>query len=156
MVDQEKVIGGASPSQPAASTGGMNDIGHRLVTLLELQTELFRIDLRNGVKRLVAAFLLLCAVVLAGIASACILLILIAEFLADLGLVRSAAFGIAALIGLAVTVAAAFVAFASLRASLRAFDGSREECLRTIRWVKNTLKHPTPNNRRHAGENGRH
>jgi hypothetical protein len=148
MVDQEKVSGNNTPRPSPPSADGVEDIAHRLVLLLELQTELFRIDFRNGMKHLILSGVFLCAVGLVSIAGGCILLIFLAELLADLVLPRSAAFGIVVLLAVGLVAAAAVAAWKCLQASLRVFDRSREEFGRTMQWVRHMLKHPTSTNPR--------
>jgi hypothetical protein len=121
----------------------MDGIMHRLVSLVELQAELFRIDVREGVVRLLASLILLVTAGAAGLASCCVALLLIAVLLVDVGgFSRGGAFAIAAAIGLVLTAGLAAAAGLCLRASLKVFDRSTAEWSRTIAWIKRTLKRP--------------
>ena len=126
MVDQETLRGDGSGSPSLAgssrtttpsgqATGGAEGIMHRLVSLVELQIELFRIDLRAGAIRLLASFVLLILAGLLGIASCCVALLLIAVLLVDGGgFSQSGAFAITAAIGLFVTAGLALAALLCL------------------------------------------
>ncbi len=84
----------------------MGELTHDIVSLAELQFELFRNDCRTGLKGLLVpvALLLLAGIVAAGTVP--VALILLAELLAQAaGLSRAAAFSIAALGGFIVAVA---------------------------------------------------
>jgi hypothetical protein len=144
MVDQEKLNerGNSSTSPPRQSSGG-DDILSRMVALAELQAELFRIDLRAGLQKLILSCILLGGVGAMSAASLCIALMFIAESLVDGGgLNRSAALIITAVVGLISTIGLIISAGLCLRASLRVFDRSREEWSRTIQWIKRILRHP--------------
>jgi hypothetical protein len=150
MVDQETVTGdGGLSSSPAGPhltsppTGGVDGIMHPLISLVELQAELFRIDVRDGVVRLLTPLILLALAGAVGLATCCVALFLIAELLVDLGgFSRGGAFAIAAAAGLILTAGLVVAAGLCLRASLTVFDRSKAECSRTIEWIKYTLKRP--------------
>jgi len=123
----------------------MGELTHDIVSLAELQFELFRIDCREGFKRILVpvAVLLVAAVVAVGTVP--IALILVAEFLAQAaGLSRAAAFSIAAMSGFFVALAIGVVGWSCLRGVVRVFERSREELTCNMNWIKHALKRPAP------------
>ena len=128
------------------SEGVAKDLGeltHDVVSLAELQFELFRNDCRDGLKGLLipVALLLLAGILAAG--SVPVALIFIAEILAQTaGLSRAAAFSIAALGGLIAAAALGVVGWSHIRGVGRVFERSREELARNMSWIKQSLKRP--------------
>ena len=91
---------GSTTAPPDGVAKDMGELTHDIVSLAELQFELFRNDCRKGLKGLLVpvALLLLAGIVAAGTVP--VALIFLAEFLAQAaGLSRAAAFSIAALGG---------------------------------------------------------
>jgi hypothetical protein len=134
-----------STSPPNGVAKGMGELAHDIVSLAELQLELFRIDCREGLKRMLVpvALLLVAGIVAAGTVP--IALILVAEFLVQAaGLSRAAAFAIAALGGFIVAVAMGIVGWSCIRRVVRVFTRSREELTRNMTWIKHALKRPAP------------
>ena len=121
------------------------ELTHDMVSLAELQFELFRSDCREGMKGLLipVALLLFAGIVAAGTVP--LALIFLAELLAqDAGLSRAAAFSIAAVSGLIVAAALGVVGWSRIRGVATVFERSREELARNITWIKNSLKRPAP------------
>ena len=135
---------GSTPP-PNGVAKGMGELMHDIVSLAELQFELFRIDCREGLKRMLipVALLLSAGIVAAGTVP--VALIFMAEFLAQVaGLSRAASFSIAALSGFIVAVAMGVVGWFSLRGVVRVFARSREELTHNMTWIKQALKRPAP------------
>ena len=123
----------------------MGELTHDIVSLAELQFELFRIDCRDGLKRMLipVAMLLLAGIVATGTVP--ISLMLIAEILVQsAGLSRAAAFSIAALGGFIVAAAMGLVGWSYIRGVVRVFERSREELARNMAWIKHALKRSSP------------
>ena len=121
----------------------MGELTHDIVSLAELQFELFRNDCREGLKGLLipVALLLFAGIVAAGTVP--VALIFLAELLAQAaGLSRAAAFSIAALGGFIVAVALGVVGWSRIRGVGRVFERSREELTRNMTWIKHVLKRP--------------
>ena len=119
----------------------MGELTHDIVSLAELQFELFRNDCRKGLKGLLlpVALLLLAGIVAAGTVP--VALIVVAEFLAQAaGLSRAAAFSIAALGGFIVAVALGVVGWSHIRGVGRVFERSREELTRNMTWIKHIFE----------------
>lgn len=153
MVDQETISDRTSSSTNGKKAASLNDLVPRLVSLIELQAELFRVDLRDGLARLLVSCVLVGVAALAAMATACIALFFIASIFADLlGFSQMVALGIAMLIGIVLAVGLGAAAWASLRAGLQVFHRSWEEGARTVRWIKNTARHPMSANHPHDGE----
>jgi hypothetical protein len=133
---------GSAPP-PGGVAKGISEVMHDIVSLAELQCELFRIDCREGARRMLlpVALLLLAGIVAVGTVP--VALIFIAEFLAHVaGLSRPAAFAIAALCGVIVAAALGVAGWSCLRRVVRVFDRSREELTRNMTWIKHALKRP--------------
>ena len=107
---------GSTPAPPNGVAKDMGELTHDIVSLAELQFELFRNDCRKGMKGLLipVALLLLAGIVAAGTVP--VALIVLAEILAQAaGLSRAAAFSIAALGGFIAAVALGVVGWSRIR-----------------------------------------
>jgi Putative Actinobacterial Holin-X, holin superfamily III len=136
---------GSTPSPPNGVAKDMGELTHDIVSLAELQFELFRIDCREGLKQMLipVALLLLAAIVAVGTVP--IALILIAELLTQAaGLSRAAAFSIAAMSGFIVALVMGVVAWSYLRGVVLVFERSREELTRNMTWIKRALRRSAP------------
>ena len=139
------VRNGSTTGPPSGVAKDMGELTHDIVSLAELQFELFRNDCREGLKGLLipVTLLLFAGIVAAGTVP--VALILLAEFLAQVaGLSRAAAFSIAALGGFIVAVALGFVGWSRIHGISRVFQRSREELTCNINWIKHALKRPAP------------
>jgi len=136
---------GSTRSPPNGVAKNMGELTHDIVSLAELQFELFRIDCRDGLKRILipVAMLLVAGIVTAGTVP--IVLILFAELLVQTAnLSRAAAFSIAALGGFIVAAAMGLVGWSYARGVVRVFERSREELAGNMTWIKHALKRPSP------------
>jgi hypothetical protein len=123
----------------------MGELTHDIVSLAELQFELFRIDCREGIRRILIPTALLLFAGIVAVGTVPIAMILVAEFLVQVaGLSRAAAFSIAALSGFIVALAMGVVGWFCLRGVVHAFVRSREELTRNMAWIKHALKRPAP------------
>ena len=85
----------------------MGALAHDILSLAEMQLELFRVDCREGIRRILLPVALLLFAGIVAVGTVPIALILVAEFLVQsAGLSRAAAFSIAAMSGFIVAVAA--------------------------------------------------
>ena len=136
---------GSTPAPPNGVAQDMGELTHDIVSLAELQVELFRSDCREGLKGLLVPVALLLLAVVVAAATAPVALICIAEFLAQaVGLSRAAAFSIAALGGIIAAGALGVVGWSRIRGVERVFERSREELTRNMTWIKHVLKRPAP------------
>jgi hypothetical protein len=123
----------------------MGGLTHDIVSLAELQFELFRNDCREGLKGLLIPVALLLVAGMVAVGTVPIALLLMAELLAQVaGLSRASALSIAALSGLLAAVALGVVGWSHLRGAGRVFMRSREELIRNLTWIKHALKRPAP------------
>jgi hypothetical protein len=123
----------------------VGELTHDIVSLAELQFELFRIDCREGFKRMLVPVAVLLVAGVVALGTVPIALILVAEFLAQAaGLSRAAAFSIAAMSGFVVALAIGVVGWSYLRGVVRVFERSREELTCNMNWIKHALKRPAP------------
>lgn len=136
---------GSTPSPPNGVAKGMGELTHDIVSLAELQFELFRIDCREGLRRMLVPVALLLFAGIVAVGTVPIALMFIAELLAQTtNLSRPAAFSIAALGGFIVAVALGVGGWSYMRGVMRIFARSREELTRNMAWIKYTLKRPVP------------
>jgi len=133
-------------SIPEPSDGVAKEIGaltHDIVSLAELQFELFSNDCRTGLKELLLPFSLLLFAGIVAVGTVPVALMVIAEILSQAaGLSRAAAFAIAALCGSIVAAALGIAGWSHIRGCGRIFKRSREELARNMNWIKQTLKRP--------------
>jgi len=133
-------------SSKAPSEGVAKDVGeltHDIVSLAELQFELFRNDCRKGMKGLLLPVVLLLLAGIVAVGTVPVALMIVAEFLAQAaGLSRAASFSIAALGGFGVAVAMGVAGWSRIRGVARVFERSREELARNMNWIKQSLKRP--------------
>jgi hypothetical protein len=137
---------GSISSPPNGVAQGMAELTRDILSLVELQFELFRKDCRNGFKRLLfpLAMLLLAGIVAA--ATVPIALILMAELLVQAaGLSQATAFSIATLSGFLAAVALGLVGWFYLRRVGHVFERSRAELTRNMTWIEQALTRPAPN-----------
>ena len=136
---------GSTPSPPNGVAKDMGELTHDIMSLAELQFELFRIDCREGLKRMLVPVAMLLVAGIVAVGTVPIALILVAEFLVQTaGLSRAAAFSIVALSGFIVALAMGVVGWSYLRGVVCVFERSREELTRNMTWIKHALKRPAP------------
>ena len=136
---------GSTQSPPKGVAKSVGELTHDIVSLAELQFELFRIDCREGIRRILLPVALLLFAGIVAVGTVPVALMLIAEFLVQTaGLSRAAAFSIAAMSGFIVAVAIGVVGWSYLRGVVRVFERSCEELTRNVTWIKHALKRPAP------------
>jgi formate hydrogenlyase subunit 3/multisubunit Na+/H+ antiporter MnhD subunit len=136
---------GSTSAPPNGVAKGMGELTHDIVSLAELQFELFRIDCREGLNRMLIPVALLLFAGIVAIGTVPVALIFIAEFLEQAaGLSRAAAYSIAAMGGFIVAVAMGVVGWSYMRVVVRVFERSREELTCNMAWIKHALKRPAP------------
>ena len=136
---------GSTLSPPNEVAKGMGELTHDIVSLAELQFELFRIDCREGIKRMLIPVALLLVAGIVAVGTVPIALLFIVELLTQAaGLSRAVALSIAAFFGFIVVVVMGVVGWSCMRRIVRVFDRSREEWARNMTWIKHALKRPAP------------
>ena len=136
---------GSTQSPPKGVAKGMGELTHDIVSLAELQLELFRVDFREGLRRILIPVVLLLFAGIVAVGTVPIALMLVAELLVQTaGLSRAAAFSIAAMSGVIVAVTIGVVGWSYLRGVVRVFERSREELTRSMTWIKHALKRQAP------------
>ena len=115
----------------------MGELTHDIVSLAELQFELFRVDCREGLRKIMIPVALLLVSGIVAVGTVPIALMLIAELLVQAaGLSRAVAFLIAAISGFIVALAIGVVGWSYLRGVVRVFKRSREELASNMTWIK--------------------
>jgi Putative Actinobacterial Holin-X, holin superfamily III len=136
---------GSNPAPPNGVAKDMGELTHDIVSLAELQFELFRNDCREGLKGLLIPVALLLVAGVVALGTVPIALLLMAELLSQVaGLSRASALSIAALSGLLMALALGVVGWSYIRGVGRVFERSREELSRNMTWIKRALKRPAP------------
>ena len=138
---------GSTPAPPNGVATDMGELTHDLLSLAELQFELFRTDCRAGMKGLLLPVGLLLLAVIVATGTAPVALLFLAEFVAQAaGLSRAAAFAVAALAGFVAAAALGAAGWARIRGVERVFQRSREELNRNMTWIKRRrdIKPPRP------------
>jgi hypothetical protein len=142
MVDQTQVTSAdRSDSPPRAVARNSAEFVHDVVTLVELQTSLLKVDLQQCLARLIVPGVVV-------VAGAVIVLSCIPILLAAVGLLMVELFGwshaqgffFALGCGLLIGGAASLWAVWRLRSSFDALKRSRDEFLQNVAWVKQVLK----------------
>ncbi len=144
---------GSTSAPPNGVAQGMGDLTHDIVSLAELQFELFRNDCREGMKGLLVPVVLLLVAGIVALGTVPIALLLVAEILIQVaGLSRASALSIAALSGLIGAVVLGVVGWSQLRGVGRVFQRSREEWIRNLNWIKLALKRSPPIESQHVDD----
>ena len=140
---QMNLRNGSTPTPPNGVAEDMGELTRDVVSLAELQVELFRNDCREGVKGLLIPVTLLLVAGTVAVGTVPMALLVMTEVLVQTaGLSRAAAFAIAALSGFIVAVALGVVGWFHIRKVGRIFERSREELTRNVTWIKDALKPP--------------
>ena len=138
--------GARSPSQ--AVRHGISDLAHDVMTMAELQVKLIRVDLNEGVSRLVAPFVMGIVGIAALLASLPVLLLAMSALLQEFaGMSPSLSLLLASGIGLAVAALLMGIAVAAFRRSFPMLERSRTELTYNLEWMKHMLsrhRHTTP------------
>lgn len=133
------------PVPPHGITADMGDLTRDIVSLAELQFQLFRDDCRHGLHKLLISVALLVVAAMVALGTVPIALILLAEFLMQAaGVSGAAAYAIAALCGFIVAATVGLVGWSRLRRIRRLFQRSREELGHNLTWIKQSLKRSAP------------
>jgi len=123
----------------------MGELTHDIVSLVELQFELFRVDCREGLRRILIPVAMLLFAGIVALGTVPIALMLVAEVLARAaGLSWVAAFAIAAMSGFLVALALGVTGWFCLRGVVQVFERSHEELTKNLAWIKHALKRSTP------------
>jgi formate hydrogenlyase subunit 3/multisubunit Na+/H+ antiporter MnhD subunit len=123
----------------------VGELLHDAISLAELQAELFKIDCREGMRRALVPLVLLFSAAILALGSVPIVLIFVAEVLIEGGhFSRTAAFLIAAAMGLGIAGAVGWAGWSYSRRSARMFRRSAEELTRNLAWIKRVVARPAP------------
>jgi hypothetical protein len=117
----------------------MGEITRDVVTLAELQAELFRLDAREAAARLMAPLVLIGSAAAVALGTVPVVLACIAEALVAAGLPNWLAFLIASLLGGIAAASAGLAGWKMARTPFQSFRRSSDELRRNIEWLKRTL-----------------
>ena len=127
----------------------MRGLAHDIVSLAELQFELFRIECRDGLKQILITVVLLVVAGIVAVGTVPIVLLLIVQLLVRVaGLSQTAAFLLAAISGFVLALAIGVAGWSRLRGVVRVFERSQKELARNMTWIKQALKRRSPTSHR--------
>jgi hypothetical protein len=133
----------STPALPSGVAKDMGELTSDVMSLAQLQLELFTTDCRTGMKGLLTPVVLLLGAGLAAFGTVPVVLLLLAEVLVRVaGLSQLAALSTAALSGLVAALVLAIVGWSQVRGVGRVFQRSREELIRNLNWIKHSLHGP--------------
>ncbi|TVS19525.1 MAG: phage holin family protein [Planctomycetaceae bacterium] len=133
----------SKPTPPSGVANDMAELTSDVMSLAQLQFELFTTDCRTGMRGLLTPVVLLLGAGIAAIGTVPVGLLLMAELLVQVaGLSRVAALSIAVLSGLLMAVVLGAVGWSVSRGVGRVFKRSREELIRNLAWIKHSLHGP--------------
>ncbi len=142
MVDQASMNNRFTEEAPEGVVGSLTEFGNDIATLIELQTKLAMIDLKeSSAKAMVPSGMAALGIVLA-LAALPVALLGAADLLANAmtwspGTSRL----VVALVSVAVAGVLAFLGIKGLSASLQSFQRTREELTRNIQWIRTVIVH---------------
>jgi hypothetical protein len=133
----------STPALPSGVAKDMGELTSDVMSLAQLQLELFTTDCRTGMKGLLTPVVLLLGAGLAAFGTVPVVLLLLAEVLVRVaGLSQLAALSTAALSGLVAALVLAIAGWSQVRGVGRVFQRSREELIRNLNWIKHSLHGP--------------
>ena len=131
----------AEPSPAAAVSRNLADFLHDILTLIELQIQLFGVDLREAVQRSILPVVLLAGA--AVITVACVPLVLMGivwTLVLRAGLSQDVAFFATALGGIVIAVIMGVVAWQSFAHLGPIIERSLQELRQNLLWIKHALR----------------
>ncbi len=133
----------STPAPPNGVAKDMGELTSDVMSLAKLQWELFTTDCRTGMKSLLTPVVLLLAAGLVAFGTVPVVLLVMAETLVRVaGFSWLAALSTAALSGLLMTIVLGIVGWSQVRGVGRVFQRSREELIRNLNWIKDSLHSP--------------
>jgi hypothetical protein len=133
----------STPAQPNGVAKDVGELTSDVMSLAQLQLELFTTDCRTGMRGLLTPVVLLLGAGLAALGTVPVVLLLLAETLVRVaGFSQLAALSTAALSGVFVAIVLGIVGWSQVRGVGRVFQRSREELIRNLNWIKHSLHGP--------------
>ena len=127
------------PSAAAGATRNVSAVVQDMITLVELQGQLFAADYRESKRRVIAGAVAIVVGVLLLMAALPVALFAMAALLISAGYSAAAAYGLAALGAALVATIAAFAGWRLARSSVTVFARSRDELTRNLETLKGLL-----------------
>jgi hypothetical protein len=135
---------GSSDSPPRETVRNVGLLYHRLISLMELQAALLKVDAKESLASGGQALLLFLGGALFGLSGVLVLLIAVAQgFREWAGWNWTWSYFAAALLGLTIAASGFLTAWSIVRKSLAVFQRSRDEFQKNLTWLKETLKPET-------------
>ena len=142
MVDQASMNNRFTEEAPEGVVGSLTEFGNDIATLIELQTKLAMLDLKeSSAKAMVPSGMAVLGIALA-LAALPVALLGTADLLAGAmtwspGTSRL----VVALVSVAIAGILTFVGIKGLSASFQSFQRTREELTRNIQWIRTVIVH---------------
>jgi len=116
-------------------------LGHDAIELAELQAKLFSLDVKETTKSAGVSIALVIGSACVLLGSIPVLLIALAQLLVEqLGWSQAASYGVAAFVGILVSVGICAAAWARFSIGMATMKRSREELNRNVAWLKSNLR----------------
>ena len=127
--------------RPVDFAGNLSDVAHDITQLVELQGQLFVVDIKEAQAKLTTPIILAATGGLVSLCAMPLLLVAIAQGLILAGLQSWAAYAIVSVVGLALGGLLLWQSWKSMKDSALVLDRSRAELAQNIAWLKQMLKH---------------
>jgi hypothetical protein len=132
---------GSRNSPTSVVARSVTEFAHDVLTLTELQADLFKMELQQFRRAVVLPVALLLTAVVVAFGCVPVVLLCLAYSLVEFaGMSQALSLLIAVLFGATVAVLAAFLGWRRLRSGPLQWERSREEFGRNVAWVKQVLK----------------
>jgi hypothetical protein len=143
MADQKTLNGRDKLPSPAADvSNNVANFSHDLLTLSELQAQLFLVDLREGVVQSIMPLVLVVGGLALALGAIPVLLLGLGRVLVEqAGWSAGVSFLATSAVALALAGGLAWLGWRRLRLSLETFTRSKRELKENIFWIKQALKH---------------
>lgn len=126
--------------RPVDFAGNLSDVAHDITQLVELQGQLFVVDLKEAQQKLKTPIILAAVGGLVSLCAMPLLLVAIAQGLMLAGLQSWAAYAIVSVVGLAIGGLLLWQSWMSMKDSALVLDRSRAELAQNVAWLKQMLK----------------
>jgi uncharacterized membrane protein YqjE len=126
--------------RPVDFAGNLSDVAHDITQLVELQGQLFVVDIKEAQEKLKTPIILAATGGLLSLCAMPLLLVAIAQGLILAGLQSWAAYAIVSVVGLAIGGLLLWQSWRSMKDSALVLDRSRAELAQNVAWLKQMLK----------------
>jgi len=141
------ITNGRSRTEEPTVATSFSELTHDVIELAELQAQLFSLDVKETTKTTRTSLLLAVVAGCVLLGTIPVALIALAELLIEqLDWSQAAAYGVATLVGLLISVGIGAVAWSRFRTGIVTMHRSREELSRNVAWIKSSLRNRVQTN----------